>query len=318
MNIVIVDGYAANPGDLSWDGLKALGQVTVYDRTAPEEVLSRVEAADVVVTNKVAFDRGLMAACKNLKLIAVMATGYNIIDTAAARELGITVCNIPAYSTDSVAQHTIALLLELTNRVGDHSAACHADRWQNNPDFCFWLSPVMELSDKTMGIIGYGQIGQAVGKIARALGMKLLVSARHRRPELEDDGCRYVGMDELLAQSDVVCLHCPQFPETAGMINAAAIAGMKPGALLINTSRGGLIVEQDVADALASGRLAGYGADVVSREPILGTNPLLTAPNCLLTPHIAWASTEARTRLMEILVQNIRAFGAGEPQNVVN
>lgn len=318
MKIVVVDGYAANPGDLSWKNLESLGELTVYERTAPEQLLSRIQDADVVVTNKVVLRAKTMDACRHLKLIAVMATGYNIIDTQAARARQITVCNIPAYSTASVAQMTFALLLELTNHVGQHSAACHDGRWEKNPDFCFWLAPVAELQGKTMGIVGYGQIGQAVGQIARAMGMKLLVCARHRRPELEGDACRYVELPQLLAQSDVVSLHCPQFAETSGMICKDTLAQMKDGALLLNTSRGGLVVEQDVADALASGKLAGYAADVVAVEPILATNPLLTAPNCLLTPHIAWASTEARTRLMAILEDNIRAFAEGKPQNVVN
>lgn len=318
MKIVVVDGYAANPGDLSWKNLESLGELTVYERTAPEQLLSRIQDADVVVTNKVVLRAQTMDACRHLKLIAVMATGYNIIDTQAARARQITVCNIPAYSTASVAQMTFALLLELTNHVGQHSAACHDGRWEKNPDFCFWLAPVAELQGKTMGIVGYGQIGQAVGQIARAMGMKLLVCARHRRPELEGEDCRYVELPQLLAQSDVVSLHCPQFAETSGMICKDTIAQMKDGALLLNTSRGGLVVEQDVADALASGKLAGYAADVVAVEPILATNPLLTAPNCLLTPHIAWASTEARTRLMAILEDNIRAFAEGKPQNVVN
>ena len=318
MKIVVVDGYAANPGDLSWKNLESLGELTVYERTAPEQLLSRIQDADVVVTNKVVLRAQTMDACRHLKLIAVMATGYNIIDTQAARARQITVCNIPAYSTASVAQMTFALLLELTNHVGQHSAACHDGRWEKNPDFCFWLAPVAELQGKTMGIVGYGQIGQAVGQIARAMGMKLLVCARHRRPELEGDACRYVELPQLLAQSDVVSLHCPQFAETSGMICKDTLAQMKDGALLLNTSRGGLVVEQDVADALASGKLAGYAADVVAVEPILATNPLLTAPNCLLTPHIAWASTEARTRLMAILEDNIRAFAEGKPQNVVN
>lgn len=318
MKIVVLDGYAANPGDLSWQPLADLGELTVFDRTPREETAGRIGDAEIVVTNKVVMDRAVMDACPNLKLIAVCATGYNIIDTAAARERNIAVCNIPAYSTASVAQATIALLLELCHRTGDHNAACHDGRWQRNPDFCFWLSPVMELAGKTMGIVGYGQIGQAVGRIAQAMGMRLLVNARHPRPELESDTCRYVPLAELFAQSDVISLHCPQSADTAGLINRGTIGQMKDGVILLNTSRGGLIAEQDLADALRHGKVRAFGADVVSQEPIRGENPLLTAPNCVLTPHIAWASTEARTRLMQILEENIRAFLAGTPQNVVN
>ena len=318
MKIVILDGYTANPGDLSWDALKEFGDLTVYDRTAPQDVLARIGDAEVVFVNKVALDRQTLQQCPKLKMISVLATGYNIVDIAAAKELGIVVCNSPAYSTASVAQLTIALLLELCHHVGAHSEACHNGSWTNSPDFCFWNYPLMELDGKTMGIIGYGSIGQAVGRIAQAMGMRLLVNARHIRPELESDTCRYVDLDTLLRESDVVSLHCPQTEQTAGMINAATLAKMKDGAILLNTSRGGLIQEADLAAALRSGKLRGAAVDVVSREPIAADNPLLQAPNCLMTPHIAWAPLEARTRLLAIARDNLNAYAQGAPINVVN
>lgn len=318
MKIVLLDAYAANPGDLSWDGLREFGEVTVYDRTAPEDVLARIGDAEVVYVNKVRLDGQTLRQCKNLKLVSVLATGYNVVDTAAAKELGILVCNSPSYSTASVAQLTIAHLLELCSHVGALSDACHSGRWAACPDFCFWDAPLMELSGKTMGIIGYGTIGRAVGAIAQALGMRLLVNARHPDPALESPTCRYASLDELLAQSDVVTLHCPQTPETTGLIDRARIAQMKDGAILLNTSRGGLIVEQDLADALRSGKLRGAAVDVVSQEPIRPENPLLSAPNCLMTPHVAWAPLEARQRLLAIARENLAAYCSGSPINVVN
>lgn len=318
MKIVVLDGYTANPGDLSWDGIGQYGDVTVYPRSTPEQASERIGDAEIVYTNKIPITSAVMDACKNIRMICLLATGYNIVDTAAARERGITVCNIPAYSTASVAQLTIALLLELCHHVGEHSAACHDGTWTNGKDFCFWLHPLRELAGKTMGIIGYGQIGQAVGRIAQALGMKLLVCARHVRPELESETCRYVSLDELLAGSDVITLHCPQFPETTGLINKETISKMKDGVLFLNTSRGGLIVEQDVADALRSGKIAGAGIDALSKEPIQSDNPLFTAPNCLLTPHFGWAPFEARVRLLQTAEDNLRCFLAGTPINVVN
>lgn len=318
MKIVVLDGYAANPGDLSWDPIAQFGELTVYDRTPEDQIVNRIGDAQVVMVNKVPIRRQTIEACPNLKMIGVLATGYNIVDVAAAREHGIDVCNIPAYSTASVAQMTFALLLEICHHVGEHSAACHSGVWEHSPDFCFWNYPLTELAGKTMGIVGYGQIGQAVGKIAQAFGMKLLVCARHVRPELESETCHYVPLEELYANSDVISLHCPQFPETAGMINAASIAKMKDSVILLNTSRGGLIVEQDLADALRSGKVSAAAVDVVSQEPILPTNPLLTAPNCIMTPHIAWAPKEARQRLMAIAEDNLRAFCNGQPIHVVN
>ena len=316
MKIVILDAYAANPGDLSWDEFAALGELTVYDRTAQEDAAARIGDAEVVFINKVRLTDEIFAACPNLKLVSILATGYNIVDLAAARRRGITVCNVPGYSTRAVVQMTFALLLEICQQVGLHSGAVHAGRWQTCPDFCFWDRPLIELDGKTMGIVGYGAIGSAVGTVAQALGMKLLVTARHEKPVPE--GARFVSLPELLAQSDVVSLHCPQTAENARMIDAGALAQMKDGAILLNTARGGLLDEQAVADALRSGKLLAAGMDVVSAEPIRADNPLLTAPNCFLTPHIAWAPLETRRRLQAISAENLRAFLAGKPQNVVN
>lgn len=316
MKIVILDAYAANPGDLSWDEFAALGELTVYDRTAQEYAAARIGDAEVVFINKVRLTDEIFAACPNLKLVSILATGYNIVDLAAARRRGITVCNVPGYSTRAVVQMTFALLLEICQQVGLHSGAVHTGRWQTCPDFCFWDRPLIELDGKTMGIVGYGAIGSAVGTVAQALGMKLLVTARHEKPVPE--GARFVSPPELLAQSDVVSLHCPQTAENARMIDAGALAQMKDGAILLNTARGGLLDEQAVADALRSGKLLAAGMDVVSAEPIRADNPLLTAPNCFLTPHIAWAPLETRRRLQAISAENLRAFLAGKPQNVVN
>ncbi len=316
MKIVILDAYAANPGDLSWDEFAALGELTVYDRTAQEDAAARIGDAEVVFINKVRLTDEIFAACPNLKLVSILATGYNIVDLAAAKRRGITVCNVPGYSTRAVVQMTFALLLEICQQVGLHSGAVHTGRWQTCPDFCFWDRPLIELDGKTMGIVGYGAIGSAVGTVAQALGMKLLVTARHEKPVPE--GARFVSLPELLAQSDVVSLHCPQTAENARMIDAGALAQMKDGAILLNTARGGLLDEQAVAGALRSGKLLAAGMDVVSAEPIRADNPLLTAPNCFLTPHIAWAPLETRRRLQAISAENLRAFLAGKPQNVVN
>ena len=316
MKIVILDAYAANPGDLSWDEFAALGDLTVYDRTAQEDAAARIGDAEVVFINKVRLTDEIFAACPNLKLVSILATGYNIVDLAAAKRRGITVCNVPGYSTRAVVQMTFALLLEICQQVGLHSGAVHTGRWQTCPDFCFWDRPLIELDGKTLGIVGYGAIGSAVGTVAQAFGMKLLVTARHERPVPE--GARFVSLPELLAQSDVVSLHCPQTAENARMIDAGALAQMKDGAILLNTARGGLLDEQAVADALRSGKLLAAGMDVVSAEPIRADNPLLTAPNCFLTPHIAWAPLETRRRLQAISAENLRAFLAGKPQNVVN
>lgn len=315
MKIVILDGYASNPGDLSWEALNQFGSVTVYDRTSPEEVAERIGDAEIVLLNKTPVNEAVFDQCRNLKLISILATGYNIVDIAAAKSHGVTVCNVPGYSTGAVAQMTFALLLEITQQVGLHSQAVHEGQWEKCPDFCFWNSPLTELQGKTMGLVGYGAIGQAVGKIARAFGMKLLVTARHEKPV---EGGAFVSLEDLLKRSDIVSLHCPQTAENLRMIRGETIGKMKDQAILINTARGGLIDEADVAAALAEGKLRAYGADVVSREPIRGDNPLLTAPNCFLTPHIAWAPRETRICLHEITVENLKAFTAGKPQNVVN
>lgn len=318
MKIVVLDGYAANPGDLSWDGIAQFGELTVYDRTPPEQIVERIADNDILILNKPIITREIIEACPSVRMIALLATGYNIVDIAAAREHDIPVCNIPAYSTASVAQTAMAHLLEITMHVGLYTGLCKDGTWTRSRDFSFSTAPLTELAGKTVGIVGYGQIGQAFGKICRAMGMKLLVYAKHRRPELEDEDCRYVSLDELYANSDVVSLHCPVFPETIKMINAETIAKMKDGAIFLNTSRGQLVDEQALADALNSGKLRAAGVDVVSVEPIQPDNPLLTAKNVYMTPHVGWAPHESRARLMEILAQNVRSFIEGHPINVVN
>ena len=320
MRIIVLDGYTENPGDLSWEGLRELGEVTVYDRTAYAEsplIAQRIGDAEIVVTNKTPISRATLERCSNVKLIAVLATGYNVVDCAAARERGIPVCNVPTYGTASVSQFSIALLLEICHHIGHHSDSVHAGNWANNADWCYWDYPLVELAGKTMGIIGFGRIGQAEGRIARALGMEVL-ALNHHPSEAGRALADYVGLDELLARSDVVSLHCNLTPENTGLINRETIAKMKDGAMLVNTARGPLVVERDVADALKSGKLAGFAADVVSTEPIRPDNPLLGAPNCILTPHMAWGAWESRQRIMDTTAENIRAFLNGHPQNVVN
>lgn len=318
MKIVVLDGYTLNPGDISWEGLEAFGEVTVYDRTKAEDVVERIGDAEVVYTNKTPITKETLEACGNIKFIGVLATGYNIVDVDAAKEKGIPVSNIPTYGTAAVSQFAIALLLELCHHIGEHSDAVKAGEWSSNPDWCFWKHPLVELAGKTMGIIGFGRIGQDTGKIAQALGMKVLAYDAFKRPELESDTCHYADMDTLLAESDVISLHCPLFPETEGIINKDTIAKMKDGVMIINDSRGPLIVEEDLRDALNSGKVGGAALDVVSTEPIQMDNPLLDAKNVILTPHIAWAPKESRQRLMDIAVDNLKHFADGEPQNVVN
>lgn len=318
MKIVVLDGYTLNPGDISWEGLEAFGEVTVYDRTKAEDVVERIGDAEVVYTNKTPITKETLEACGNIKFIGVLATGYNIVDVDAAKEKGIPVSNIPTYGTAAVSQFAIALLLELCHHIGEHSDAVKAGEWSSNPDWCFWKHPLVELAGKTMGIIGFGRIGQDTGKIAQALGMKVLAYDAFKRPELESDTCHYADMDTLLAESDVISLHCPLFPETEGIINKDTIAKMKDGVMIINDSRGPLIVEEDLRDALNSGKVGGAALDVVSTEPIQMDNPLLEAKNVILTPHIAWAPKESRQRLMDIAVDNLKHFADGEPQNVVN
>ena len=318
MKIVVLDGATLNPGDLSWDDLAREGQLTVHDRTSPELVIERIGDAEIIFTNKTVLTREIIAACPRVRFIGLLATGYNVVDIAAAREKGIDVCNIPTYGTQSVAQFAAALLLELCHRVGRHADDVRAGNWGKCVDFCYWLNPLTELDGKTLGLIGFGRIGQAFARIAQALGMKVVVFDKAVNPALESETLKYVTLDELYATADVISLHCPLFDDNKGMINAAAIARMKPGVMLINTSRGPLINEQDLADALAAGRVAGAAVDVLSGEPAKPDNPLLSAPNCIVTPHIAWATKEARERLMGIAVDNVVAFKKGAPQNVVN
>lgn len=318
MKIVVLDGYALNPGDLSWDPLKAFGQVTVYDRTATEaEGIQRIGDAQILLINKFPVTESLLAACPSVRLICVLATGYNVVDCTAAGKRGIPVCNVPCYGTAAVAQFTMALILELCHRVGLHNHSVHQHEWESSPDFCYWLRPQMELDGKTIGIIGFGRIGRAVGRLAKAFGMKVLAYSPREYEEGREIGT-YVDLDTLLKESDIVSLHCPLFPETKEIINAASIEKMKDGAMLINTSRGPLINEQDVADALKSGKLRGAAVDVVSQEPIKADNPLLSTRKCIITPHIAWAPVESRQRLMDCVIANIEAFLNGNPQNVVN
>ena len=319
MNIVILDGEALNPGDLSWAPLEALGKLTVYARGTndPEEVIRRIGDAEIVLTNKTPVGRTVFERCPKLKLLSVLATGYNVVDTAAAKEHGVPVCNVPAYGTEMVAQFAIGLLLEVCHHVGLHNASVHAGDWERCPNFCYWKMPIMELAGKTMGIIGFGRIGRAVGRIAKALGMKVLAAGS--RPCSEGLAiAEYVDLDTVLRESDVISLHCPLFPETEQLINRSSIAKMKDGVILINNSRGGLLNEQDVADALNSGKIRAAAVDVVSTEPIVGTNPLLTAKNCIITPHMSWAAVEARGRIVDITAENIRSFLSGSPRNVVN
>lgn len=318
MKIVVLDGYTLNPGDISWEGLEALGEVTVYDRTKPEDVVARIGDAEAVYTNKTPITKEVLDACPGVKFIGVLATGYNIVDIEAAKEKNIVVSNIPTYGTAAVSQFAIALLLELCHHIGEHSDAVKAGEWSNNADWCFWKYPLVELAGKTMGIIGFGRIGQDTGKIAQALGMKVLAYDAYQKPELESETCKYADLDTLFAESDVISLHCPLFPSTQGIINKENIAKMKDGVMIINDSRGPLIVEEDLRDALNSGKVAGAAVDVVSTEPIQMDNPLLSAKNCIITPHIAWAPKESRQRLMNIAVENLECFQNGKPQNVVN
>ena len=319
MKIVLLDGEALNPGDLSWAPLEALGELTVYPRgtSDPEEIIARISDAQIVLTNKTPISRQILERCPGIRLLSVVATGYNVVDVDAARELGIPVCNVPAYGTVMVAQFAIGLLLELCHHVQRHSDAVHEGQWASCPNLCFWNSPILELAGKTMGIIGFGRIGRAVGRIAKALGMRVIATGSR----VCEEGlaiAEYVNLDTLLHESDVVSLHCPLFPQTERIINRENIAKMKDGAILINNSRGGLLDEQAVTDALNSGKLYAAGLDVATVEPILPENPLLTAKNCLITPHISWAAVQCRQRIMDITAENIRRFCAGMPQNVVN
>jgi glycerate dehydrogenase len=318
MKIVVLDGYTLNPGDMSWDAMRKLGDLVVYDRTPADKIIERIGDAEVVLTNKVVLTKEILAKAPAVKYIGVMATGYNVVDTIAAKELDIIVTNVPAYSTSSVAQIVFAFILEFCHHVGEHNRAVHEGKWTNSPDFTFWNYPLIEINNKTLGIIGFGAIGQAVAKIAEAFGMRVLFCSRTPKIGLETASIKAASMEEVLSRSDFISLHCPLTEQTRGLINKKSISAMKDGAYLINTSRGPVLVEQDVADALNSGKLAGVGVDVVSVEPILQENPLLKAKNCIMTPHFAWASNEARKRLMDTLVKNIGAFINGKPVNIVN
>jgi glycerate dehydrogenase len=317
MKLTILDGYCVNPGDLSWDALRQFGELQVFDRTRVDELLERAAGAAIVLTNKTPLPGHILRQLPELRYIGVLATGYNVVDVEVASERGIVVTNVPTYGTASVAQFVFALLLELCHNVRLHSDAVRAGEWARNPDWSFWKSPLMELAGKTMGIVGFGRIGRQTGRIADAMGMRVIANDTYHGEEPTFPGFRWASVEEILRESDVVSLHSPLFPETRGMINAASLALMKPTAILINTSRGPLVMDRDLADALNAGRLGGAGLDVLSVEPPTETNPLLSARNCLVTPHIAWATKEARSRLIDLVVENITAFMAGEPRNVV-
>lgn len=317
MNIVVLDGHTLNPGDLSWDELGALGNLQVHPRMTQSEVLARAQDAEIVLTNKVVLDRQTIMALPKVRYVGVLATGYNIVDTVAARSRGVTVTNVPGYSTRSVAQMVFALILELTHHVGHHAQTVRQGRWSRSEDFCYWDTPLLELDGLSLGVIGYGQIGRQVAEIGQAFGMRVLIHSR-RQPSQLPAGNEWVSLNEVFSRSDIVTLHCPLTPETRHIINAGRLGLMKPGAFLINTARGPLADEVALADALNTGRIAGAGLDVLSVEPPPSSNPLIGAKNCLITPHIAWASQAARRRLMQITAANLRAFLDGHPQNVVN
>lgn len=317
MKIIVLDGYAANPGDLCWDELEQLGECTIYDRTAPEDVLERAAGAEILLTNKTVITAGHMAALPQLKYIGVLATGYNVVDTDTARERGILVTNIPAYSTDSVAQMVFAHLLNITQQVEHHSKEVHKGRWTTNKDFCFWDTPLIELHGKKIGIVGLGNTGYATARIALGFGMEVYAYTSKNHFQLPPE-IHKVELNELFRECDIVSLHCPLTPSTHELVNADRLKTMKPSAILINTGRGLLVNEQDLADALNAGTIYAAGVDVLSQEPPRVDNPLLTARNCHITPHIAWATTAARQRLMQVMLENIKAFLNGAPCNVVN
>ena len=317
MHIVVLDGYAANPGDLSWEEIKQLGECTIYDRTSPAEVLERSQGAEILLTNKTVLNAETINALPSLRYIGVLATGYNIVDTEAARARGVTVTNIPAYSTDSVAQMVFAHLLNICQQVQHHSEEVRKGRWSSNPDFCFWDTPLIELRGKKMGIVGLGHTGSRTARIAISFGMEVYAYTSKSAFQLPHE-IKKMELDELFAECDIISLHCPLTPDTREMVNVYRLSLMKPTAILINTGRGPLVNEQDLADALNSGRIYAAGLDVLSQEPPRADNPLLTARNCYITPHIAWASTAARERLMQIAVENVKAFIEGKAINVVN
>jgi glycerate dehydrogenase len=315
MRIVVLDGHTLNPGDLDWSELETMGDVTIHPRTAPGEVVERCAQAEAVLLNKVPFPAQTIERLPGLRYVGVLATGYNVVDVAAATAHSVTVTNVPTYGTRSVAQFTIALLLELCHHAGHHAASVQEGRWASSPDFCYWDSPLIELDGLTLGIVGYGRIGSAVSQLARAFGLNVLV---HTLDPVPDDEVEAVSLEALFARSDVVTLHAPLTADNEGMVDRRLLELMKPSAFLINTARGQLVNEQDLADALNAGRIAGAALDVLQKEPPKGPNPLLTAKNCLITPHIAWATGAARKRLMGIAVDNLRAFLAGQPKNVVS
>lgn len=315
--IVILDGYTENPGDLSWAPFEALGEVTVYDRTPVDKIISRIGSAEIVITNKTPLRRETLDACPSIRYIGVLATGYDVVDVQAARERGIPVTNVPSYGTAAVGQYAIAMLLEICHHVAHHAQAVRDGRWQSCPDWCFWDYPLIELDGKTMGVIGFGRIGRQTARIAKAMGMHILAYDNSPCDEGRAIG-NYVSLDTLYAQSDVIALHCPLFPETRGMICKQSIAKMKDGVILLNNSRGPLINEQDLADALESGKVYAAGLDVVSTEPIAGDNPLLHAKNCFITPHISWASRESRARIMDMAANNLSQWLEGTPIHVVD
>ena len=320
MKIVVLDGYTENPGDLSWEPLEELGKVTVYDRTSYVDspaIAERIGDAEIVVINKTPITKITIDKCPNIRLIAVLATGYNVIDYQYAREKGIPVVNVPTYGTQIVSQYALGLLLEICSHYGHHDRTVKEGKWENNEDWCYWDYPMIELYGKTSGIIGLGRIGQATARLLKALDMKVVAYDTYQS-EAGGKLAEYVTLEELLARSDVIFLHCPLFPDTEGIINKKTIAKMKDGVILINNSRGQLVVEQDLADALNSGKVYAAGLDVLSTEPVRSDNPLLTAKNCFITPHISWAAQASRQRIMDITASNIRAFLDGKPVNVVN
>jgi len=317
MKIVILDGHAVNPGDLSWDFLKQFGEVTVYERTPVDEVAGRIGDAEIALINKSPITAEVLEACPNLKLICVLATGYNVVDCAAAKARNIPVCNVPDYGTAAVAQFTFALLLDLCHKVAHHAQTVREGKWCECPDFCYWDTPQMELAGKTLGIIGFGRIGRAVGKIANAFGMKVIAYNRSQCEEGKAIGS-YVNLEELLKTADIISLHCPLTAENTGMINEEAIGKMKEGAILINTARGPLVDEAALAAALRSGKLRGAACDVISAEPMAVDNPLKDVPNCIVTPHMAWAPIESRMRIQDCTQRSIQAFLDGKPINTVN
>ena len=318
MKIVILDGSALNPGDLSYDCIRQFGEMTLYQRTdSEEEAIQRIADSEIVVVNKVPITENVLSACLNIKLICVQATGYNVVDCEACAKRGIPVTNVPSYGTAAVAQFTIALILELCHQIGLHNQSVHRGDWVKSSTFCYWLTPQTELAGKTIGIVGFGRIGRAVGQLAKAFGMQVLAYSRSETGAGGEIG-EYVDLDTLLRRSDIVSLHCPLFPATEKIINADTLSKMKDGAMLINTSRGGLVDEAALAQALNSGKLRGAAVDVVSQEPMQADNPLLNCEKCIITPHIAWAPVESRKRLLDCVVENIRCFLADTPQNVVN